>query len=414
MSLKTKSFDSCQKCSLCNSYCPVQRVEPSFPGPKYAGPELARLGVAEKGHDPILSLCTNCKTCDAVCPSGIEPSALILSHRKEKEEGLGIPLRERILGRAAELGRLASLVPGIANAALGQRPVRYLMAKTLGIDHRRNFPRYARQSFKNWFAMRKDPWSGGKKPIGKVAYFYGCNVNYNDPELGRQAVEVLEHNGFQVVLPPQRCCGLPLLANGDWKTARAWASYNLALIRPYIDQGLQLVFTSTSCALMVKFEYSKLLKLPEDGEVTEHAYDISEFLLILYSQGRLAMDFGPLDETLPYHLPCHLRYQGIGSPALELLRLIPQAHTWDLDAGCCGMAGTYGFKQEKYNLSMEIGRRLFNEVRRSGVRRVVTDCETCRWQIEEGTGARGVHPVTVLWEAYGGVAQVRPHPANRI
>jgi glycerol-3-phosphate dehydrogenase subunit C len=290
---------------------------------------------------------------------------------------------------------------GLTNGTLSLAPIRIVMEKPLRIDRRRPMPRYARGTFRSWFARRQSPWRDRSAPNGQVVYFHGCSTNYMLPEVGKQAVAVLEHNGFEVILPPQKCCGLPLMGNGELDEARGWAEYNLAQLRPYAERGIPIVFTSTSCSLTLKQEYEHLLHVDGAGVVSPQCFDLFEFLAALHAEGRLKTDFRPLLEVLPYHQPCHQRAQGIGAPVVRLLRLIPGVESWNMGAGCCGASGTHGYKREKYDMSMAVGEPLRRAILESGARRAVSDCEACRWQMEHLAHRPAVHPVTVLWEAYG-------------
>nr|PZN72301.1 MAG: anaerobic glycerol-3-phosphate dehydrogenase subunit C [Bacillota bacterium] len=397
-----REYDACLKCTVCEMHCPVLRVAPEFPGPKNGGPGLARLraagAVAELDH---LDLCLGCRTCDTVCPSGIRPSELVNAPKVERVSRRGLPLREWILTHTALFGPLAVRMPGLVNGALASRPIRRAMAKVLHIDPHKPMPRYANHSFREWFFRRRSPWRDRPAPNGRVVYFHGCSVQFMEPHIGRHVVEVLEHNGFEVVLPPQKCCGLPLIANGDLKAAASSGRYNLEHLREWAEQGVPIVVSSTTCALTLKHDYPHLLGLEGAQAVAEHVYDLMEFLMACHEQGLLRTDFRPLRERLPYHQPCHQRAQAIGLPAVELLNLIPGVEAWNLDAGCCGSAGTYGFKEEKYPVSLKVGQAVADALRASGAARAVSDCETCRWQIEYQAGIQAVHPISVLWEAYG-------------
>ncbi len=397
-----REYDACLKCTVCEMHCPVLRVAPEFPGPKNGGPGLARLraagAVAELDH---LDLCLGCRTCDTVCPSGIRPSELVNAPKVERVSRRGLPLREWILTHTALFGPLAVRMPGLVNGALASRPIRRAMAKVLHIDPHKPMPRYANHSFREWFFRRRSPWRDRPAPNGRVVYFHGCSVQFMEPHIGRHVVEVLEHNGFEVVLPPQKCCGLPLIANGDLRAAAGHGRYNLEHLREWAEQGVPIVVSSTTCALTLKHDYPHLLGLEGAQAVAEHVYDLMEFLMACHEQGLLRTDFRPLRERLPYHQPCHQRAQAIGLPAVELLNLIPGVEAWNLDAGCCGSAGTYGFKEEKYPVSLKVGQAVADALRASGAARAVSDCETCRWQIEYQAGVQAVHPISVLWEAYG-------------
>jgi glycerol-3-phosphate dehydrogenase subunit C len=164
-----------------------------------------------------------------------------------------------------------------------------------------------------------------------------------------------------------------------------------------------IVANSTSCGLMLKREAREILEL-EDEEVRlvgEQTYDLCEFLLALHDRGELRTDFGPLPLTVPYHAPCQQQGHGIGKPALDLLALVPELRVEELDADCCGIAGTYGLKREKYEISMKVGESLFRQVKEAEPDLAACDSETCRWQIAHGTGLPAVHPVELLHRAYG-------------
>ena len=219
---------------------------------------------------------------------------------------------------------------------------------------------------------------------------------------------MLERNGFEVIVPPQVCCGLPLISNGLYGAARGRARNNLAVLAGYARAGYRIVGTSTSCTHTLKAEYREMLDI-DDGDaraVADATWDICEFLLDLHEQGRLDTRFGELDRTLPYHAPCQLRSHGIGLPALDLFALVPGLRAIDMDHDCCGIAGTYGLKSEKYDIAMAVGAPLFERIRASGAGQAACDSETCRWQIAAATDAKLLHPVEILAEAYAAGAVV--------
>jgi glycerol-3-phosphate dehydrogenase subunit C len=216
-------------------------------------------------------------------------------------------------------------------------------------------------------------------------------------------VGVLEHNGIHVVVPKQGCCGLPLQSNGNFKTAREYTRRLVANLAPHAREGLDIVTNSTSCGLMLKREAHEILGVEDEDlrVVSARTYDLCEYLLGLHERGELKTDFGPLPLTVPYHAPCQQRGHGIGKPALDLLALVPDLRVVDLDAACCGIAGTYGLKKEKYAIGMAVGDPLFRGVRAAEPDLSACDSESCRWQIERATEVRSVHPVELLHMAYG-------------
>src|ERR1700754_267180 len=216
-------------------------------------------------------------------------------------------------------------------------------------------------------------------------------------------VAVLEHNGLQVDVPTkQDCCGLPLQSNGLFDDARKYVHKLAARLAPYAREGVDIVGTSTSCTLMLKREALEILGMGDDKElraVSERVYDICEYLRAMHERGELKTDFAALDETVAYYAPCQQQGHGIGKPALELMALIPGLEVVDSPYNCCGIAGTYGLKKEKYDIAMAVGAGLFELVGQH--ERAVCDSETCRWQIQHATGVETVHPVEMLHRAYG-------------
>jgi glycerol-3-phosphate dehydrogenase subunit C len=193
-----------------------------------------------------------------------------------------------------------------------------------------------------------------------------------------------------------------MISNGLYRSARGQARKNLDVLAEYARQGYRIVGTSTSCTHTFKAEYGEMLDLHDDDAraVSEATWDICEFLLDLHEQGRLDTGFGRLDEELPYHAPCQLRSHGIGLPAMDLFALVPGLRAIDLDHDCCGIAGTYGLKREKYDIAMRVGADLFRKIEASGATETACDSETCRWQIASATGTKVRHPVEILAAAY--------------
>ena len=219
-----------------------------------------------------------------------------------------------------------------------------------------------------------------------MIYFHGCAANFYEVETGRMTVEVLEHIGFRVLTPRQGCCGLPLQSNGLFDDARRAVRALVGALRS-ADATAPIIASSTSCGLMLKREAREILDV-DDAEVCEvgaRTYDICEFLLDLHERDELPTDFRHLSLKVPYHAPCQLRGHAIGTPAVELMRLAPGVTVIESDAACCGVAGTYGLKREKYDIAMAVGDRQCTMVRDRHPPLAVCDPETCRWQIEATT-----------------------------
>jgi glycerol-3-phosphate dehydrogenase subunit C len=415
-----QSLDHCIKCNICTAACPVSAVTDLFPGPKYVGPQAQRFRKpGQPSPDESVDYCSGCRVCNEVCPTGVRIMELNARARAQIVAEKGLPLRNRLLGRAELLGQLGcGLQAPLANFTLRNRPLRWLIERVLGIARQTPLPAFSTYRFRSWFKKRP-PTTDHRPPMGdqagavgrpssvvsrrQVVYFHGCATNYYEPWVGQAAVEVLERNGFEVILAKQNCCGLPMLSNGEFDAARRYHERNITTLLPYVQRGIPIVGTSTSCTLTLKEEAPELLGMHDSGArmLAESTYDIFEFLGQLHERGELNTNFKPIDRTLPYHPPCQLRAHRIGRPALDVLALVPGLRLAESNADCCGIAGTYGLKREKYQIGMDVGAGLFDFVRHSGSDLALCDSETCRWQITHGSGVATQHPIEILREAYG-------------
>jgi glycerol-3-phosphate dehydrogenase subunit C len=383
--------DVCIRCATCMAVCPVSRVTPQFPGPKQAGPGAERFrSPSEPSVDKWIDLCIGCHLCDIVCSSGVNISELSLIAKAKYLDEKGRPLRDWLLTHFYLYGWLGSLLSSLVNLILRNPFIKWMMEAILKIDRRRELPSYESPTFRQWF---KERHSKGTK---KVAYFYGCYTNTNEVDVGKATVQVLEANGFEVILPPQRCCGIPMLGNGDFRGARKMGLYNVPSLLKTIGLGFDIIFSSSSCGHTIKHEYSRLLSIPNAEEVAKHFFDIFEFLRNLKESNGFNTHFKEVSIKAAYFAPCHLRILGIGLPALEILRLIPGLKIDNIEADCCGMGGTFGFKKEKYEISQEIGKDLAEAIDRLKPEIVLSDCEGCRMQIRHLTGLRVLHPIQIL------------------
>lgn len=392
------SLDHCVKCTTCETHCPVAAVTPLFAGPKYVGPQAERYREAGVSVDVSLDYCSGCGICTHVCPQDVKIAEINAQARHEMKRRAGVPLRDRLISRPAIAGRLSAPVAPLANRLLRNGPVRRVMAATLGIHRHAPMPVSARTTLRRWL-RRRTPAAGER---GTIVYFHGCAANFYEVETGRMTVEVLEHLGYRVLTPKQGCCGLPLQSNGLFDDARS-------SVRRLVDaldgagHGLPIVASSTSCGLMLKREATEILGVdnPALASVGARMFDICEFLLDLHDHGEFPAELRAIEMRVPYHAPCQLRGHGIGTPAVDLMRLIPGLDVVESNVTCCGVAGTYGLKREKYDIAMAVGAPLFALVRGMKPPLAVCDSETCRWQIRAATGVATVHPITLIHRALG-------------
>jgi glycerol-3-phosphate dehydrogenase subunit C len=410
-----RTAEICVKCNICTASCPVVPVTDLFPGPKYVGPQAQRFRDPHfASPDASLDYCSGCGVCTMVCPHGVKVMEINtvakaeLRNRQLTENPFDLHLwRNWLLGRNELLGQIGSPVAPIANLTLRVPLVRRLMQEVLGIDVEAPFPTFSFTTLRRWFYhIHKAPARPSDRPVRQVIYFHGCAANYYEPSVGQAIVAVLEHNGFEVLVPPQSCCGLPMQSNGDFAGARASAYDNIAKLAPYARQGIPIVVGGTSCGLELKSDYREILGIhtADASLLGEHVYDINEFLWLEHEAGRLRTDFQPLlgeMPLLPVHTSCHQKLHRMGRPALDLLGIIPGLNFAEMGFDCCGIAGTYGYKHEKHAIAQAVGQPLFDKVINAGSRFAVCDNETCRWNLAQNTGLHVVHTVQVLADAYG-------------
>jgi glycerol-3-phosphate dehydrogenase subunit C len=426
----TQSLDHCIKCNICTSACPVAAVTDKFPGPKYVGPQAQRFRMhGQPVPDDSVDYCSGCRVCNEVCPTGVRIAELNARARGQIVAERGAPLRNKLIARSELVGRLSCGPHApLVNFGLSFKPARWLVEQVLQIHRDAPLPKASMSSFRAWFKRRGQRTGyraqGGRRaqrntvpeqreplspvpsalyPKKQVVYFHGCSTNYYEPRVGRAAVAVLERNGYEVILAKQNCCGLPLISNGDFDAARSYHEANVRKLLPYVRAGIPVVGTSTSCTLTLKEEAPEILGLHSDDvrAVAAGTYDIFEFLRNLADRDELDTDFRPINRELPYHPPCQYRAHRLGRPSLDVLGLVPGLKLNESNMECCGIAGTYGLKKEKYQIGMDVGAKLFDFVRESGSDLALCDSETCRWQITHGTGVPSKHPIEILAEAYG-------------
>jgi glycerol-3-phosphate dehydrogenase subunit C len=338
-----------------------------------------------------------------VCPTGVKIAEMNARARARMVETGKVPFRARLrnnlIARSELAGKVGQPLAPLANAVLSNGLIRWGMDAVIGIHRQAPLPRFSGQKFTTWFKHHDRQGKATRKAV----YFHGCSTQYYEPRVGRAAVRVLEANDFEVIVPPQNCCGLPLLSNGEFPAARKYHASNVRHLLEYAEAGLPIVGTSTSCTLTLKEEAPELLDMHDKAsqQVARQTFDLSEYLLLLLEEGVLNTDFRPIPLTLGYHIPCQYKGHRLGKPGLELLDLIPGLRVIESGTACCGVAGTYGYKSEKYDIARQVGAPLFDFVRKVAGPVVICDSETCRWQITHATGAPSVHPVELLAWAYG-------------
>ncbi len=398
--------DNCYKCSTCDTNCPVAEVDDDFPGPKFQGPEQWRLKRQDDYDiDESVMKCSNCMRCDSACPSSVP---LAQMHNTARAEYVDKHLskysreywRNRMLANYRRLAPLGATFPRTANFFMGLPFTGWLGEKTIGIAGDRDFPKFATETFTEWWNKR-----GGaqvQNPDKRIAYFHGCYSQYNTPEVGKALVRVYEHFGYEVMVPKQGCSGTPMFANGMLDDARNHAETNVRELKAAIDDGADIIASCSSCSMSLRQEYPELFDIDGIEEMSANTWDAIEYLRVHEDLKGALEGTSVADQEFAYHAPCHSRNQGLDGQTIEILRHIDGAHAEDVGDSCSGISGTYGWKAENYETSMKIGEEMFEHMEEADATEGLTECPTCSMQMEHGTGYEITHTLEVLEEALVG------------
>jgi len=344
----------------------------------------------------VMDLCLECKACKAECPANVDMAKLKYEFLHHYHQANGLPLRNRVFGRIGALSRWGARLAPVSNWIGQSWPSRVLMERWLGIDRRRPLPAFAAETFVEWFDRRQP---ARQAPRGPVALFHDTFTTYNHPEVGRAAVELLEAGGYRVQLVERKCCGRPLISKGMLEEARAHARWNVRRLAPLAAQGVPIVGLEPSCLLTLRDEYLELAPGPEARQVARGSLLLEEFLLRERARGlTLPWAAGPRRALLHGH--CHQKALVGTAPTVAALGWAGYEVS-EVDSGCCGMAGSFGFEREHYELSVTLGsRRLAPAVNAAAPDAVVVAPGiSCRQQIQHLTGRRARHPAEALRDA---------------
>jgi len=360
----------------------------------------------------VLNSCFNCKQCQLDCPSEVDIPHLILEARAQYVQAHGLSKTAWLLSRVHTYARMASRFSFVTNQLLKNTLFRRFFQRVLGIAAERRLPRFARTPFLASLRVQREDNNGlpgSSKPT--VVYFVDYFANHHDPELAEAFVRVLEHNGYRVFIPPaQTVSGMSMLTVGDLVAARVVAEQNIRELAEPAREGYPIVCTEPSAALCLTQEYPMLLSSNDAEVVAQQTIDAGTFLMDLHRRGRLKKDFSPLTIRIAWHTPCHTKALRRGQPMLELLHLIPGITVLNIEKGCTGMAGTFGLAAENFVQSLKIGAGLIEEMKTIDAVAGVTDCSSCRMQMEQSSSIPTIHPIKLLALSYG----LMPRLAERL
>lgn len=416
--LAARSCNGCGRCrtsAAAERMCPMFRVHKGEEAAPRAKANLMR-ALLTGSLDPrlvesdqlksIADLCFNCHQCRIECPAAVDIPKLVLEMKAQHVANHGLRLSDRLLNRLDLLAAAGSHFPGFSNWALRNTPARWLLEKSFGIAQGRKLPRVSRRTFLNWAVRQKlhrPTRSGGRK----VLFFVDQYINWHNPLLGRALVEVLKHQKVEVYCPAsQTPSWMAMIASGDIDRARRLAKQNVELLGEAVRQGYEIVTTEPSAALCLQQEYTSLIDSEDTRLIAQHVSEVCSYLWSMHLTNELELDFRPQNLTVLYHEPCHSRVLDSNQPAQRLLQLIPGLQVIPANAGCSGMAGTYGLKRQNYRNSLRIGWNLISAAKETAAQLGTTECTACKLQMEQGTNKPTVHPVALLAYAYGCMPQL--------
>ena len=407
---------------MCPSYMATRDEEHSTRG--RANALVKALSTPDPGAalgDPrlheILDLCLECKACQTECPLSVDMATMkseALAHYYREH---GIPLGARIFGHARAVNLVGSALAPLSNLPSSFAPFRALLERFAGIDRRRPLPRFRRDTLPLWFSSRPSPEKrrseraaeGRNSPPSRGALIFLADSfsSYTEPEIGKAAIELLDAAGWEVVLADDVCCGRALLSKGLLDEARTAQTRLVEKLGPPARAGVPIVGCEPSCVLTLKDELLRLRPQHEENAaaIARQARLADDLIAEAAEEGAFEIEEGGTlsGREILFHGHCHQKAAGAQGGSIRLLEAIPGADVQVLDAGCCGMAGSFGFEREHYELSMKVGSlRLFPSLTKAGPEAVVAATGvSCRQQISHGTGHTARHPISLFRSLVG-------------
>lgn len=354
---------------------------------------LGESGLGDEGVFQVLDLCLECRACKTECPVGVDVARFKSEFLADYWSRHGTPLHARVLGGAHELAKWGSRIATLANAVTGSRAFRAVNERLFAIDRRRALPRWSKRTFRQRAVSDSNP---------AVLLFSDTFMNYYDPGIGLAAMNVIRAGGVPVGLAPNQCCGRPLISKGLLPQARERARENVARLYADAKAGKPLLFCEPSCLSAIREDAPSLLRGEEQRKanvIGQTAVLFEDFVESQLSSGSMRVEFGAKRGSVLYHPHCHQKSMGLSNSAKALLARA-SATVADPEAGCCGMAGSFGYSRKHFELSQQIGeRRLFPAVRNAAEgASVVASGFSCRHQIHDFTGQPVQHPASFLQE----------------
>ncbi len=404
-----RAFELCHGCRMCFKYCDSFPILFDLLDNRHDG-DVRRITAGET--ETIMDACFQCKLCEVACPYTPRESheyqldfpRLVHRYQAVKHRQEGSSLRDRLLADPDGAAKMARASFGLANIMNRLRLSRWFMEKILGIHREKLLPDFASSTFERWAEANGRIVEKPRETSPEVVIFQTCYVQNNEPQIGRDLLEVLDRNQVSsACVKGLQCCGMPAWERGDLEATRKQASNNLAILDPFVEAGAKVLAINPTCAMMMRREYPELVSESEREKarkLAEAVRDPSEFLWSIRKEDRFNTDFKTSPgETVAYHAPCHLRAQAVGFRGRDLMKKIPGVKP-KMVMECCGHDGTHAMKVEGFEYSQRAGKKAFAEMQDSGAKVWATDCPLAALQFQQHAGVKPLHPISVLARAY--------------
>ncbi len=355
----------------------------------------------------VMDLCLSCKACKSECPSSVDVTKLKAEFLQHYYDTNGVPFRSRLIANISSINKLGSVFPSLTNFFMSNKLIAPLLMKSIGFEPGRSMPLLYKTTLEKWFNKHLKSQQG-QYPSGKVFLFNDEFTRFNDTEIGIKAILLLNRLGYEVIIPNHLVSGRTFLSKGLLRKAKKIVNQNIRLLK---QMDGPIIGIEPSAILSFRDEYPELAdqELVIDAKkLAERTFTIEEFICQEFDAGKITQDQFTLDPTeILYHGHCQQKAIASTAQALKILA-IPKAYTAkEIPSGCCGMAGSFGYEKEHYDVSMKVGELvLFPAVRKANESTLIVASGTsCRHQIKDGTGKKALHPVEVLYNA---LKQINP------
>jgi Fe-S oxidoreductase len=412
----------CNGCGRCRTNAPGERMCPLFRATRSeeASPRAkanlirglitGEIPAAQSESDQMRSiadLCFHCHQCRFECPAQVDIPRMVVELKAQHTATNGLRMTDRLLSRIDLLTSLASRFPRLANWALGNRSMRWILEKSTGIAMGRRLPQIAKQSFMKWATKQKlnrMSRAGGRK----VLYLVDQYANWHNPWVGRALVEVMKHQRVDVYVPTwQTVTWMTKITLGDVQRVGRMIAPQLRRLADAVRQGYTIVATEPTAALCLQHEYPNLFPSDDASLVASNTQEAGSYLWDMHNRNELELDFKPLSMSIIYHTPCHLRALDPNYNGIKLLELIPGLNVVHAEAGCSGMAGVYGLKRDNYRTSLRVGWGLISTMQKTQAQIGSTECASCKLQMEQGVDKPTIPPIALMAYAYGRLPEVK-------